>query len=78
MARTPRQREHPLIARIGGPRAAVLGANDGILSTGSLILGVAASNADRHGVLIAGIAALAAGAMSMAARVGALVGHAVG
>ena len=67
MARTPRHGEHHLIGRIGWLRAAVLGANDGILSTGSLILGVAASNVDRHSVLIAGIAALAAGAMSMAA-----------
>jgi len=67
MARSPRHREHHRVGRVGWLRAAVLGANDGILSTGSLILGVAASNADRHGVLIAGIAALAAGAMSMAA-----------
>lgn len=53
--------------RIGWLRAAVLGANDGIVSTGSLIVGVAASAAGRNDVLIAGIAALVAGAMSMAA-----------
>lgn len=55
------------IARIGWLRAAVLGANDGIVSTGSLIVGVAAADASRASVLIAGIAALVAGAMSMAA-----------
>ena len=48
-------------------RAAVLGANDGIVSTGSLILGVAATDAGRFAVLVAGTAALVAGAMSMAA-----------
>lgn len=53
--------------RIGWLRAAVLGANDGILSTASLILGVAAAGATGSGVLIAGIAGLVAGAMSMAA-----------
>jgi vacuolar iron transporter family protein len=53
--------------RIGWLRAAVLGANDGIVSTASLVLGVAASHADKHAVLIAGIAGLVAGAMSMAA-----------
>lgn len=53
--------------RIGWLRAAVLGANDGILSTASLILGVAAAGADKNHVLIAGIAGLVAGAMSMAA-----------
>ncbi|GLR47485.1 VIT1/CCC1 transporter family protein [Sphingomonas astaxanthinifaciens] len=53
--------------RIGWLRAAVLGANDGIVSTGSLIVGVAASAAGRNEVLIAGVAALVAGAMSMAA-----------
>lgn len=54
-------------ARIGWLRAAVLGANDGIVSTASLIVGVAASDASRSSVLIAGMAALFAGAMSMAA-----------
>jgi len=53
--------------RIGWLRAAVLGANDGILSTGSLIVGVAAAEASRNSVLVAGMAGLVAGAMSMAA-----------
>jgi len=53
--------------RIGWLRAAVLGANDGIVSTASLIIGVAASSATRSQVLVAGMAGLVAGAMSMAA-----------
>jgi VIT1/CCC1 family predicted Fe2+/Mn2+ transporter len=53
--------------RIGWIRAAVLGANDGIVSTASLVLGVAAANATHGNVMIAGIAGLVAGAMSMAA-----------
>jgi vacuolar iron transporter family protein len=53
--------------RIGWLRAAVLGANDGIVSTASLIVGVAAAAADRSSVLVAGLAGLVAGAMSMAA-----------
>jgi vacuolar iron transporter family protein len=53
--------------RIGWLRAAVLGANDGIVSTASLIVGVATASVDRGAVLIAGIAGLVAGAMSMAA-----------
>src|SRR5512138_2348547 len=53
--------------RIGWLRAAVLGANDGIVSTASLVVGVAASHADRGQVLIAGVAGLVAGALSMAA-----------
>ncbi|MEO8505446.1 MAG: VIT family protein [Acidobacteriota bacterium] len=53
--------------RIGWLRAAVLGANDGIVSTASLLLGVAAAGADRAAVLVAGVAGLVAGAMSMAA-----------
>jgi len=60
------QPERHLINRIGWLRAAVLGANDGILSTASLIVGVAASTATQSAVLIAGIAGLVAGAMSMA------------
>ena len=52
--------------RIGWLRAAVLGANDGILSVGSLIAGVAAAHVDRDSILIAGVAGLVAGAMSMA------------
>jgi len=54
-------------SRIGWLRAAVLGANDGIVSTASLIVGVAASNATRSSIIVAGVAALFAGAMSMAA-----------
>lgn len=53
--------------RTGWLRAAVLGANDGIVSTASLVLGVAASGASTQAVLIAGVAGLVAGAMSMAA-----------
>jgi VIT1/CCC1 family predicted Fe2+/Mn2+ transporter len=53
--------------RIGWLRAAVLGANDGIVSTTSLILGVAASGSDKRAILVAGVAGLVAGAMSMAA-----------
>jgi VIT1/CCC1 family predicted Fe2+/Mn2+ transporter len=59
--------ESHLVARIGWLRAAVLGANDGIVSTASLIVGVAAAGATQNEVLIAGIAGLVAGAMSMAA-----------
>ncbi|HAY07283.1 MAG TPA: hypothetical protein DCY26_11580, partial [Hyphomonas sp.] len=59
--------EHHYIHRIGWLRAAVLGANDGILSTASLMIGVAAAAASSADILIAGVAALAAGAMSMAA-----------
>jgi vacuolar iron transporter family protein len=53
--------------RIGWLRAAVLGANDGILSTSSLLIGVAAAHATHRNVLVAGVAGLVAGAMSMAA-----------
>jgi VIT1/CCC1 family predicted Fe2+/Mn2+ transporter len=53
--------------RIGWLRAAVLGANDGIVSTASLMVGVAAANVGRHELLVAGVAGLVAGAMSMAA-----------
>lgn len=60
-------RESHLVQRIGWLRAAVLGANDGIVSTASLIVGVAAAQATRSEVLIAGAAGLVAGAMSMAA-----------
>ena len=62
-----RQIERHRAGRTGWLRAAVLGANDGILSTASLVLGVAAANGSRSSVLIAGIAGLVAGAMSMAA-----------
>jgi VIT1/CCC1 family predicted Fe2+/Mn2+ transporter len=60
-------RESHLVSRIGWLRAAVLGANDGIVSTASLIMGVAASGAPRSAILVSGIAGLVAGAMSMAA-----------
>jgi VIT1/CCC1 family predicted Fe2+/Mn2+ transporter len=59
--------ESHFVNRIGWLRAAVLGANDGILSTASLIVGVAAAAATQNEVLIAGVAGLVAGAMSMAA-----------
>ena len=66
MSRTTHPEKHS-ISRIGWLRAAVLGANDGIVSTGSLIVGVAAANVPRTEVFISGVAALVAGAMSMAA-----------
>ena len=53
--------------RIGWLRASVLGANDGIVSTASLLVGVAAANASPNTLLMTGVAALVAGAMSMAA-----------
>ncbi|MFN4062514.1 MAG: VIT1/CCC1 transporter family protein [Paracoccus hibiscisoli] len=59
--------EAHLIHRVGWLRAAVMGANDGIVSTASLIVGVAAASPDRAQILVAGLAGLAAGAMSMAA-----------
>src|SRR5262245_20980107 len=62
-----RHRERHRTERIGWLRAAVLGANDGIVSTASLVVGVAAAHASRGGVLVAGVAGLVAGAMSMAA-----------
>ena len=67
MSRLHVHRERHAGSRIGWLRAAVLGANDGIVSTASLIVGVAAADGSRSGVLIAGVAALFAGAMSMAA-----------
>ena len=63
----PRHKEAHLIERIGWLRAAVLGANDGIVSTASLIVGVAAANATQQSILVTGVAGLVAGAMSMAA-----------
>jgi VIT1/CCC1 family predicted Fe2+/Mn2+ transporter len=60
-------KEGHLVERIGWLRAAVLGANDGIISTASLILGVAAAGATKSDILLAGVAGLVAGAMSMAA-----------
>lgn len=63
MSHTEVHRSH----RVGWLRAAVLGANDGIVSTASLIIGVAAASSTREDILLAGIAGLVAGAMSMAA-----------
>src|SRR5690606_13027715 len=63
MRHTERHKTH----RIGWLRAAVLGANDGIVSTASLVLGVAATGASAKSILVAGVASLVAGAMSMAA-----------
>lgn len=60
-------RERHAVERIGWLRAAVLGANDGIVSTASLIVGVASAGTGRQAVLVAGVAGLVAGAMSMAA-----------
>ena len=60
-------RESHRTEHIGWLRAAVLGANDGLISTASLVVGVAASGTTRGAVLIAGVAGLVAGAMSMAA-----------
>ena len=62
-----RHRELHRTERVGWLRAAVLGANDGIVSTASLVVGVAASNAARQEILVAGIAGVVAGALSMAA-----------
>jgi VIT1/CCC1 family predicted Fe2+/Mn2+ transporter len=64
--RLPNKERHRT-GRIGWLRAAVLGANDGILSTSSLLLGVATAHATHNNILVAGVAGLVAGAMSMAA-----------
>lgn len=61
------EKERHTVDRIGWLRAAVLGANDGIVSTASLIVGVAAAASDKGSILVAGIAGLVAGGMSMAA-----------
>lgn len=66
MSRSTHPERHS-VSRVGWLRAAVLGANDGIVSTASLIVGVAAAGAAQPEVLLAGVAALVAGAMSMAA-----------
>ena len=66
MARTTHPERHRT-DRIGWLRAAVLGANDGIVSTASLVVGVAAAGASQHSILVTGVAGLVAGAMSMAA-----------
>jgi len=60
-------RETHLVSRVGWMRAAVLGANDGIVSTASLIVGVAAAGSSKSAVIVAGVAGLVAGALSMAA-----------
>jgi VIT1/CCC1 family predicted Fe2+/Mn2+ transporter len=59
--------EHHVVERLGWLRAAVLGANDGVLSTSSLIIGVASAQGTHQSILVAGVAGLVAGAMSMAA-----------
>src|ERR1700757_817847 len=59
--------ERHKVGRLGWLRAAVLGANDGLLSTSSLIIGVASASTSRSSIVIAGVAGLIAGAMSMAA-----------
>ena len=66
-AAVPRPRERHRSERIGWLRAAVLGANDGIVSTASLVIGIAAAQSSREQILVAGVAGLVAGAMSMAA-----------
>ncbi|MFI4913668.1 MAG: VIT family protein [Steroidobacterales bacterium] len=62
-----RHREHHRVGRSGWLRAAVLGANDGLISTASIIVGVAAAHSSSSAVLLAGLAGLVAGALSMAA-----------
>ena len=64
---TENHQEQHRTQRTGWLRASVLGANDGIVSTASLVVGIAASNATHHAIVVAGIAGLVAGAMSMAA-----------
>ncbi len=66
MAEEPKKEKHHT-QRMGWLRASVLGANDGILSTASLVVGVASAHASRESILLAGIAGMVAGAMSMAA-----------
>lgn len=67
MSRLALHPERHRVARIGWLRAAILGANDGLVSTASLVMGVAAAEVTREGFGIAGVAGLVAGAMSMAA-----------
>src|SRR5690348_223125 len=66
-AGTKSQRERHRTGRVGWLRASVLGANDGIVSTASLVLGVASAHATHSRVLVAGVAGMVAGAMAMAA-----------
>ena len=63
----PKKQEGHAMQNMGWLRAAVLGANDGILSTASLVLGVAASHGSHANIMVAGVAGLVAGGMSMAA-----------
>jgi VIT1/CCC1 family predicted Fe2+/Mn2+ transporter len=63
----PSHTEHHLVSRSGWLRAALLGANDGIISTSSIVLGVAAAGATSQSIMVAGVASLVAGALSMAA-----------
>lgn len=63
----PKHLERHFASRIGWLRAAVLGANDGIVSTASLVVGVASAHTEHNSILLAGVAGLVAGAMSMAA-----------
>jgi len=67
MARAIRHKEHHKTSRVGWLRASVLGANDGIVSTASLIVGVAAAGSPPDAIVLSGVAGLVAGAMSMAA-----------
>ena len=67
MSRLKTHPEEHYVGRVGWLRAAILGANDGIVSTASLIIGIAAASADKGSILLAGVAGLVAGAMSMAA-----------
>jgi VIT1/CCC1 family predicted Fe2+/Mn2+ transporter len=67
MSRLKRHDESHAVSRIGWLRAAVLGANDGVVSTASLVIGVAAAGGARDQILLSGVAGLVAGAMSMAA-----------
>lgn len=67
MARHSKHKEHHRLQRVGWLRAAVLGANDGIVSTAALIVGVAAAGTETRTILLSGLAGLLAGAMSMAA-----------
>lgn len=67
MSRLHTHNENHLVKRIGWLRAAVLGANDGIVSTASLIVGVASASATPHDIFVVGVAGIVAGAMSMAA-----------
>src|SRR6187402_175065 len=67
MSRLRVHSEHHLVERIGWLRAAVLGANDGIVSTASLVIGIAAASASKGDIFLVGAAGLVAGAMSMAA-----------